>query len=165
MEKRKNPETEKALFAAGCFWEVEEAFRTVKGVIKTTVGYSGGDDKKYPNPTYEQVCSDKTGFAESTLVEFNPKEISYTELLKIFWKIHDPTQLNRQGPDTGTQYRTAIFYFNQKQKEEAEESKKEEQKKYKKKIVTEIVPAGIFHRAEEYHQHYLVNRGMKTCRI
>jgi peptide-methionine (S)-S-oxide reductase len=163
--KKENPKTEKALFAAGCFWEVEEAFRTVKGMVKTTVGYTGGNDKKYPNPTYEQVSSGKTGFAESCLIEFNPKEISYMKLLEIFWGIHNPTQLNRQGPDFGTQYRTAIFYFSPKQKKDAETSKKAEQKKYKDKIVTEIKKAGKFHRAEEYHQHYLINRGMKTCRI
>lgn len=158
-------EKNKAAFGEGCFWNTEEAFRAIKGVTKTTVGYMGGDEKKYPNPAYEQVCSDKTGFVEVCMVEFDSKKISYKKLLEIFWKTHDPTQMNRQGPDFGTQYKSAIFYYDSNQEEEAEKSKKEEQKKYKKKIATEIRKAGKFYRAEDYHQNYLMKKGLKTCRI
>lgn len=151
-----------ATFAAGCFWHVEEAFRTLKGVKKTTVGYIGGTMK---NPTYEAVCSDKTGHAEACQVEYDEKQISYKELLKAFWSCHNPTQKNRQGPDVGTQYRSAIFYHSEEQKKEAEQSLKEEQKKYDDKIATEIVKAGTFYPAEDYHQKYLMKRGLKTCGI
>ena len=161
----KSPRIEKAVFAAGCFWEVEEAFRCAKGVLKTLVGYTGGNDEKYPSPTYQQVCSGKTGFAEACFVEFNPEQISYMRLLEIFWRIHDPTQLNRQGADVGTQYRSVIFYLNPKQKREAEISRKREQMNYNDKIVTEIKKAGRFHRAEDYHQKYLLKRGIKSCAV
>lgn len=151
---------EKATFAAGCFWGVEEAFRKVKGVLNTIVGYMGGVMK---NPSYEDVCTDTTGHTEVVQLEFDPRKITYEDLLTVFWNIHDPTTLNRQGPDIGTQYRSAIFYYNEKQKAAAEKSKMQEQKKYKKNIVTEIVPAKEFYRAEEYHQRYLEKRGLRTC--
>ncbi|MFZ1970982.1 MAG: peptide-methionine (S)-S-oxide reductase MsrA [Candidatus Nanoarchaeia archaeon] len=166
MEKKKpKVKSEKAVFGAGCFWNTEEAFRTVKGVIKTTVGYMGGDSKKYPDPTYEQVSSDRTGFIEVCEIVFNPKDIPYGKILEIFWKIHNPTEWNRQGPDFGSQYKSAIFYYDPKQKAEAEKSMTKEQKKYRKKIVTEIRKVETFYRAEDYHQNYLMKRGLKTCRI
>ena len=154
--------TEKATFGAGCFWHVESAFRKVKGVLNTAAGYMGGALK---NPTYEEVCTDKTGHAEVVQVEYDSSKVSYEGLLDVFWKIHDPTQLNRQGPDTGTQYKTAIFYHNEKQKISAIASKEKLEKsgKYNKLIVTEIVPASTFYRAEEYHQRYLEKRGLKVC--
>lgn len=157
--------TEFATFGAGCFWGVEVTFRNTKGVLDTSVGYSGGATN---NPTYEQVCSDKTGHAEVVRVEFDPAIVSYEELLKVFWESHDPTELNRQGPDVGTQYRSAIFYHSQEQKEAAERSKKELQESGRygaKTIATSIEPTGAFWRAEEYHQQYLVKRGLATCRI
>jgi peptide-methionine (S)-S-oxide reductase len=153
---------EKATFGAGCFWHVEEAFREIKGVSKTEVGYMGGAMK---NPTYEDVCTDETGHAEVVQVEFDPKIVSYDKLLEAFWTIHDPTQKNRQGPDEGTQYRSAIFYHSEAQKKAAEKSLKEAQKKFKEKIATEITKAGTFYPAEEYHQKYLMKRGLKTCGI
>lgn len=149
-------------FGAGCFWHVEEDFRKVKGVIKTTVGYMGG---KFKNPTYENVCSDNTGHAEVCQVEFDPKIISYERLLNIFWKMHNPTQLNRQGFDIGNQYRSVIFYYNEKQKKLALKSKEKEQKKYDLEIVTKIVPAMTFYKAEGYHQKYLMKRNLKICPI
>jgi peptide-methionine (S)-S-oxide reductase len=154
--------TEKAIFAAGCFWGVEELFRTLPGVIETTVGYTGGTTK---NPSYEDVCSYSTGHAEAVEVEFDPKKISYEELLDVFWKGHDPTTFNRQGPDVGSQYRSAIFYLNESQKEAAEESKNELQKKtkYKDSIVTEITKASPFYNAEEYHQKYLLKNTGASC--
>ena len=144
---------EKAIFAAGCFWGVEAAFRKVKGVFSTRVGYIGGH---FDNPTYEDVCSHKTGHAEAVEIIYDPSIISYEELLKVFWKIHDPTTLNRQGWDFGTQYRSAIFYHNDEQKAEALASKEKMEKSgiYIKKIVTEIIPATKFYEAEEYHQQY-----------
>lgn len=154
--------TEKAVFGAGCFWHVEEEFRKVEGVVKTTVGYMGGSLK---NPSYEDVCTGKTGHVEVCLIEFNPEIVSYEKLLKVFWKIHDPTLLNRQGPDIGTQYRSVVFYYNEDQKKMAEESKKKEQKKYNKKIVTQIEKAGEFYKAKEYHQKYLLKKGLKSCSI
>ncbi len=150
----------KATFGAGCFWHVEEAFRNVPGVKKTIVGYMGGKTK---NPSYEDVCTDKTGHVEACMVEYDPKKISYGELLRIFWKIHDPTQINKQGLDIGTQYRSAIFYHDSEQKKLAEESLRKEQKKYQEKIATEITKAGKFYKAEEYHQKYLMKRGLKAC--
>lgn len=152
--------TSQATFGAGCFWHVEEAFREVKGVVKTAVGYMGGKAK---NPSYEEVCSDETGHAEVVHVEFDSKKVSYEQLLEIFWGCHNPTTPNRQGLDVGTQYRSVIFYHNEKQKVAAERSKESEQKKYKQKIVTKIAPAQEFYRAEEYHQQYLEKRGLKTC--
>ncbi len=151
----KKMETEKATFGAGCFWHIEEEFRKVKGVIRTTVGYMGGDIK---NPSYEQVCSNKTGHIEVCNVEFNPGITSYQNLLDIFWKIHDPTQRDRQGPDIGTQYKSVIFYHSEKQKSLAIKSKQEAQKRYKKDIMTEIRPVKEFYKAEEYHQKYIMKR-------
>ena len=143
-----------AIFGAGCFWGIEAQFRKLKGVISTRVGYTGGN---FPNPTYKDVCSHKTGHAEAVEVTFNPKIISYTDLLDVFWDIHDPTTLNRQGFDIGSQYRSAIFYLNEEQKKKAHNSRKrvEESKKYRNPIVTEIVPASEFWQAEEYHQQYV----------
>lgn len=143
----------KATFAAGCFWGIEEAFTHLPGVLETIVGYTGGYTK---DPTYENVCSHTTGHAEAVQVTFNPKKITYNELLNKFWEIHDPTTLNRQGPDIGSNYRSAIFYHNIEQKKQAEESKAELEKsgKYKDPIVTEITAAGPFYKAEEYHQKY-----------
>lgn len=150
----------KATFGAGCFWHVEEEFRKLKGVLNTAVGYMGGTMK---NPSYEDVCIDKTGHAEVVQIEFNPEKISYNDLLDVFWKIHDPTQLNKQGPDIGTQYRSVIFYHNQEQKKLAIASKEKQSKK--DEIVTEITKAGKFYKAEEYHQRYLEKQGLKSCRI
>jgi peptide-methionine (S)-S-oxide reductase len=146
-----------ATFGAGCFWGVEAAFQKIKGIIKTTVGYMGGNTI---NPTYEQVCSDKTGHVEVTQIEYNPTQIKYETLLEIFWKIHNPTQLNRQGADIGTQYKSVIFYHNELQKISAEKSKKKQQNEYKKKIVTEILPVIKFYPAEEYHQKYLQKKSI-----
>lgn len=154
--------TEKALFAAGCFWQVEAAFRMVPGVVATTVGYSGGHTE---NPTYEQVCTDKTGHAETVLVEYDPSKVSYEELLEVFWKSHDPTQVNRQGPDVGTQYRSAIFYLTPEQEAAAKASRDREQQRHSRPIATEITPASTFWKAEEYHQQYLEKRGLATCVI
>ncbi|VVB58357.1 Peptide methionine sulfoxide reductase MsrA [Candidatus Anstonella stagnisolia] len=153
---------EKACFAAGCFWGVQEVFDSLKGVKKTTVGYTGGSTK---NPTYGQVCSKTTGHAESVLVEFDPKEISYGKLLETFWGCHDPTTLNRQGPDVGSNYRSAIFFFGKKQGEEAKKSMQEEQKKHSGKIVTQVVPATEFYPAEEYHQKYYLKNGGASCHV
>jgi peptide-methionine (S)-S-oxide reductase len=157
-----NKNLEIATFAAGCFWGVQSLFDEVKGVVKTLVGYTGGHAK---NPTYEQVCSDKTGHAEAVQIEFDPDIVSYDNLLKIFWENHDPTTYHRQGSDVGSQYRSAIFYNNDKQKELAEKSKADldKSKKYKDKIVTEIIKAGEFYPAEEYHQKYSQKTGLKTC--
>jgi len=152
---------EKASFAAGCFWGVQAAFDKIKGVVKTTVGYTGGNLK---NPSYEDVCSNKTGHAEAILAEFNSKIVSYEKLLEIFWKIHDPTTLNKQGLDIGTQYRSAIFYFNDEQRILASNSKDKEGKKYKNKIVTQIVKAKEFYPAEDYHQKYYLTHKV-VCRI
>jgi peptide-methionine (S)-S-oxide reductase len=153
---------QKATFGAGCFWHVEEAFRYLKGVISTTVGYMGGTLK---NPTYEDVCTDKTGHAEVIEITYDPRKISYEDLLNVFWNIHDPTTKNRQGSDVGTQYRSVIFYHTLEQKIAAETSKKnlEQSKKYKKKIVTEVTIATIFYPAEEYHQRYLAKHGLAVC--
>lgn len=154
---------EKATFAEGCFWGVEDTFRKVNGVKDVTVGYTGGH---VPNATYEQVCSHSTGHAEAVEVLFDPAFVSYDELLHVFWTSHDPTQLNRQGPDVGDQYRSAIFYHSPEQKVAAEASKLELGKSTGAKIVTEISPAREFYRGEEYHQRYLEKRGMKGhCRI
>lgn len=146
-----NTKTETATFAAGCFWGVEEIFRKTKGVTSTMVGYTGG---KMKNPSYEDVCSDTTGHAEAVQIEFDPKKIPYEKLLDIFWQNHDPTQLNRQGPDIGTQYRSAVFYHNERQKKAAIKSREMLSGKYNKPIATEIVPAAGFYKAEEYHQKY-----------
>ncbi len=158
MKKEKKLET--ATFGAGCFWSVEETFRTLKGVASTAVGYMGGSLK---NPTYENVCSDETGHVEVVHVVFDASLISYSELLTIFWNCHDPTTLNRQGPDVGTQYKSVIFYYSEEQRKEALLSKGALQKKIIKKIVTEILPAPAFYPAEEYHQKYLMKKGVKVC--
>lgn len=154
--------SEQATFAAGCFWGVEAAFRNTPGVLETTVGYCGGHAH---NPTYEDVCSGHTAHAEAVQVRFDPAQVSYAQLLQVFWDNHDPTQMNRQGPDIGTQYRTAIFYHDPQQAAAARVSKAEEDKsgRHAKPIATEIVPATTFYRAEEYHQQYLEKRGMATC--
>lgn len=153
----------KALFGAGCFWGIELMFSKIHGVIKATSGYSGGNIK---NPTYEQVCSDSTGHAEVVQVEFDPSKVSYEKLLDIFWKNHNPTTLNSQGPDYGTQYRSAIFYYDDSQKKAAEKSKEEYQKVLgSKKIVTQIEKAKEFYAAEEYHQNYLKKHGRTSCHV
>jgi len=165
FSQKDNPTLQKAAFAAGCFWGVEAAFQQVKGVVSTAVGYMGG---KKENPTYEDVCTDKTGHAETLLIEYDPDTVTYDYLLDVFWSIHDPTTLNRQGPDVGSQYRSVIFYFTPEQERAALASKKklQDSKKYKKPIVTEIIPAGEFFKAEDYHQKYFEKRGMKpTCHI
>lgn len=155
---------EKATFGAGCFWGVEAAFRQVKGVTATTVGYAGGTTE---NPTYGDVCSGRTGHAEVVEVEFDPAVVSYDELLKVFWENHDPTTLNRQGPDVGEQYRSAIFYHTPEQEQAARASKAalEQSGTYRRAIVTEITPAPAFYRAEEYHQQYFEKRGISHCHI
>jgi peptide-methionine (S)-S-oxide reductase len=155
---------EKATFAAGCFWGVEAAFRQVPGVLDAAVGYSGGG---FPDPTYEDVCTGRTGHAESVEVEFDPARVSYDQLLDVFWENHDPTTKNRQGPDVGTQYRSAIFFHNPAQEKAALESKSrlEASGRYRRPIVTEIAPAQQFWRAEDYHQRYLEKRGLAHCKI
>ena len=152
--------TETAVFAGGCFWGTEYAFRKIPGVLKTTVGYTGGHT---PEPTYEQVCSHTTGHAEAVQVEFDPAKISYGALLEAFWAMHDPTTLNRQGPDVGDQYRSAIFYNSPEQEKEATALKEKlgRSGKFKRPIVTEIAPAQEFYEAEDYHQQYFEKRGMK----
>ncbi len=148
----------KATFGAGCFWHVEDLLGKTKGVTSTKVGYIGG---QLPNPTYEEVCTDKTGHAEAVEIEYNPDQISFEELLDVFWNNHDPTTMNRQGPDVGNQYRSAIFYHDDKQKEIAKKSKQalDESKQHKNPIVTQIVPAPTFYTAEEYHQKYFKKHG------
>jgi len=154
---------EKATFAAGCFWGVESAFCQVDGVISTQVGYSGGHKE---NPTYEEVCTDKTGHAESVQIEFDSDKVSYDKLLELFWNIHDPTTLNRQGPDVGSQYRSIIFYHNEEQKNKALDYKQKFEKsgRFSKKIVTEIIAESKFYRAEEYHQKYFQKHGIVRCK-
>lgn len=151
---------EKATFGAGCFWGVEEAFRNLSGVVETTVGYAGGITEE---PDYESVCTDRTGHAEVVEVAFDPEEISYDTLLDTFWNIHDPTTLNRQGPDVGTQYRSVIFTHSQEQKDAAKASKQRAQSRFSRPIVTHILPAPTFWPAEEYHQKYLLKRGYGSC--
>ena len=154
----------KASFAAGCFWGVEAAFRQVEGVLETAVGYSGG---RTENPTYESVCSGRTGHAETVEVEYDPAKVKYDQLLDVFWENHDPTTLNRQGPDVGEQYRSAIFFQTPEQEAAAIASKENREKsgRYKRPIVTEIKPASTFYRAEGYHQRYLEKHGLAHCRI
>jgi peptide-methionine (S)-S-oxide reductase len=156
--------TEKATFGAGCFWGVEETFRNLKGVLSTAVGYAGGTRE---NPTYEDVCTDKTGHAEVVAVEFDPSQITYNELLDVFWSNHNPTTLNRQGPDVGTQYRSVIFYHSPEQKSAAEASRKkiDLSGRFGRPVVTQIESAPQFWRAEEYHQRYLQKRGKSHCAI
>ena len=154
--------TEKATFAAGCFWGVEVDFRNTPGVTAARVGYTGGHTE---SPTYKDVCSGKTGHAEAVEVTFDPSEISYADLVDRFWSLHDPTQVNRQGWDVGTQYRSAIFTHSPEQAEAAAESKARAMERFRRPIATEIVPATMFWPAEEYHQQYLVKNGRATCRI
>jgi len=151
---------EKATLGAGCFWGVEATYRRLAGVKSTAVGYMGG---KLKNPTYKDVCTDSTGHAEVLEVTFDPAVISYHDILEVFWDNHNPTTLNRQGPDVGTQYRSAIFYHSPEQKAEAEKSRDAAQARFPKPIVTEISPATDFWRAEEYHQQYLEKRGLSQC--
>lgn len=155
-------EFQKATFGAGCFWGVEAAFREVKGVVSTAVGYMGGDRD---NPSYQEVCTGATGHTEVVEVIFNPEEVSYNDLLYIFWTIHDPTTLNRQGPDIGVQYRSVIFYHDQEQKELAEKMRDKLQKSniHPRDIVTAIEPAQTFWKAEEYHQQYFKKTGRRSC--
>lgn len=150
--------TQRALFALGCFWKPEYEFRRMflgKGLIESKVGYCGGDDQKYPNPSYETVCTGQTGHAETVKLVYDPQQVTYKQLLDKFWELHDPTQVNRQGLDQGTQYRSVIFYDNEEQKELAEKSKEEMQKQFTRPIATQIQPAQPFYEAEEYHQQYL----------
>lgn len=153
---------EKATFGAGCFWGVEAAFRQVNGVTATTVGYEGG---AFNNPSYRDVCTDRTGHAEVVQVEYDPAQVSYDQLLEVFWNNHDPTARNRQGPDVGTQYRSVIFYHTPEQEKAAMASKQRQQQsgRYKRPVVTEILPAMTFWRAEDYHQQYLEKRGLLSC--
>jgi peptide-methionine (S)-S-oxide reductase len=153
-----------ATFGAGCFWGIEAAFRQIPGVIDAVVGYSGG---KTENPTYKDVCTDTTGHAEVVQVTFDPEKLSYDKLLEAFWAMHDPTQVNRQGPDFGKQYRSAIFFHSPEQQAKALASKKalDASKKFRTPIATEITAAGPFWRAEEYHQRYLEKRGAASCHI
>ena len=154
--------SEKATFAAGCFWGVEETFRQLKGVTSTMVGYIGGHTE---NPTYQDVCTDTTGHAEAVQVEYDPAQVSYDDLLDVFWANHDPTQLNRQGPDFGKQYRTAIFFHSPGQERLAKESKERltQEHRFSRPIMTQIVPATTFWPAEDYHQQYLAKRGQRVC--
>jgi len=155
---------EKATFGAGCFWGVEESFRQLPGVAETEVGYLGGQTQ---NPSYKDVCTDETGHAEVVQVTYDPAKISYDQLLEAFWSAHDPTTLNRQGPDVGTQYRSAIFFHSPEQERLARASKEKAQAsgKFRRPVVTEITPASTFYRAEEYHQKYLAKRGVSHCHI
>jgi peptide-methionine (S)-S-oxide reductase len=154
--------TEIATFGAGCFWGIEAAFRRVPGVVDAVVGYSGGE---VANPTYKDVCTDETGHAEVVQVTFDPAKLSYEKLLDAFWAMHDPTQVNRQGPDSGSQYRTAIFFHSLEQEAAAKKSKAAlaASGKFRRPIATEITQAGTFYRAEEYHQRYLEKRGAASC--
>jgi len=156
--------TQKATFGAGCFWGVEATFRQTPGVVATAVGYAGG---KIENPTYKEVCSDQTGHAEVVEVEYDPSRVSYEDLLNIFWENHDPTQLNRQGPDVGSQYRSVIFFHSPEQAATARTSKEQVDAsgRFRSPIVTEIVEAPTFYAAEDYHQQYLEKRGLAHCSI
>ncbi len=152
------------MFGAGCFWGVETTFRNINGVTEAAVGYAGGQTE---NPTYEQVCRENTGHAEVVEVEFDPEKVSYQQLLEVFWTNHDPTTLNRQGPDVGSQYRSVVFYHTPEQKAAAEEAKiaLNESGRFSRPIVTSIEAAPKFYRAEEYHQRYLEKRGLAHCAI
>jgi peptide-methionine (S)-S-oxide reductase len=156
--------SEIATFGAGCFWGVEAAFRRISGVLDAAVGYSGGHTQ---NPTYKDVCTDGTGHAEVVQVTYDPAKVTYEQLLDAFWQEHDPTQVNRQGPDFGTQYRSAIFFHSPEQEAAAKKSKAalDASGKFRRPIATEITPAGPFYRAEEYHQRYLEKRGAASCHI
>jgi peptide methionine sulfoxide reductase msrA/msrB len=163
-EKQTAPKTAKAAFAAGCFWGSQEDFEKVPGVISTTVGYMGG---KLAHPTYEDVCTDQTGHAETVLVEYDPTKVTYDQLLEVFWSHHDPTTLNRQGPDEGTQYRSVAFYYSPEQQKAALTSiaKLTADHRFSRPIVTQVVAATDFWKAEEYHQHYLDKNGLSSCRF
>jgi peptide-methionine (S)-S-oxide reductase len=150
----------KATFGAGCFWGVEAAFRQTEGVTRTRVGYAGG---RLENPTYEDVCSHTTGHAEVVEVTYDDQQVSYDDLLDVFWRKHDPTQLNRQGWDIGDQYRSVVFFHDEEQRAAAERSKEREQAQYRKPIVTQVEPAPTLYEAEDYHQQYLEKRGRSTC--
>jgi peptide-methionine (S)-S-oxide reductase len=154
----------KAIFAAGCFWGVEATFRQLPGVISTRVGYTGGQTS---NPTYKEVCTDRTGHAEAVEVTYDPAKLAYEKLLEVFWENHDPTQVNRQGPDYGSQYRTAIFFTTPEQETAARASKEalEKSHRFSKPIATQIVPAVTFYEAEDYHQQYLEKKGLASCHI
>jgi len=154
----------KATFAAGCFWGVEATFRQLPGVISTRVGYTGGNTA---NPSYKEVCTDRTGHAEAVEIEYDPAKLSYDKLLEVFWENHDPTQLNRQGPDWGTQYRSAIFFHTPEQEAAAKaaKAKLEKSHRFSKPVVTQIVPAVTFFEAEDYHQQYLEKKGLASCHI
>jgi peptide-methionine (S)-S-oxide reductase len=156
--------TETATFAAGCFWGVEVTFRDVDGVVDATVGYTGGSTD---NPTYKQVCTDGTGHAEAVELAFDPERVSYDELLEVFWQSHDPTQVDRQGPDYGSQYRSAVFFHSPEQEEAARKSKEalDASGRLGRPVATEITPAATFWPAEEYHQRYLEKRGQASCKI
>ena len=156
--------SEKATFGAGCFWSVESAFREISGVLDAAAGYEGGHTE---NPTYKDVCTDTTGHTEVVEIDFDPATVSYSQLLDAFWRLHDPTQVNRQGPDVGKQYRSIIFYHSQEQQRIAKESKEKRDAsgKFRKPIATAIEPAQTFYRAEEYHQQYLAKRGLRHCHV
>jgi peptide-methionine (S)-S-oxide reductase len=162
--KTETPMLAQATFAAGCFWGVEDSFQQLKGVVNTKVGYTGGETE---NPTYDMVCTGKTGHVEAVEILYDPSEISYIDLLELFWNIHDPTTRDRQGPDIGSQYCSVIFYHNENQKKLAHASKMELQKSgnYDKKIVTEIISAKVFYPAEEYHQSYFKKHGKTSCSV
>lgn len=152
--------TEQAIFAAGCFWGVEASFLKLEGVVDAESGYTGGETR---NPSYKQVCTGGTGHAEGVRVTFDPDTITYDQLLEAFWDMHNPTTLNRQGPDVGTQYRSAIFYLDEDQKKAAERSKEDAQRRFDRPIVTQIADASEFFRAEEYHQRYYEKNGIAHC--
>ena len=154
--------SEQATFAAGCFWQVEIDFANTPGVLSTEVGYTGGSTD---SPSYEEVCTGRTGHAEAVHLTFDPDQVSYEELLKIFFDLHDPTQLDRQGPDVGHQYRSSIFFHTAEQERAAIAAKERVGTEYRSEVVTQIVPAERFWPAEDYHQRYLEKRGLATCRI
>lgn len=157
-------QTQVATFGAGCFWGIEEVFRKLEGVVETQVGYCGGN---IPDPSYESVCTGNTGHAEVVQIKFDEQKVSYQRLLEIFWANHNPTMLNRQGPDVGTQYRSVVFYHNQDQQKHAEQTKAQLQNKgiFSKPIVTEVTAASTFYLAEEYHQKYLFRKGLSSCSV
>ncbi len=164
MENSNGKHLETATFGAGCFWGVEETFKNIPGVTSTAVGYLGGT---YDNPSYKDVCTGRTGHAEVVQLQYDPSVVSYDTLLNTFWQNHNPTTLNRQGPDVGTQYRSAIFFHTPEQEREARASKDEQNRSghFRKEIVTEITPASTFYQAEEYHQRYLEKRGLGACHV
>jgi peptide-methionine (S)-S-oxide reductase len=154
--------TQTATFAAGCFWGVEADFRDIPGVLDAQAGYTGGTT---PDPSYRAVCTGTTGHAEAVRVTFDADQVSYVTLVDAFWALHDPTQLNRQGPDVGTQYRSAVFYHDEAQRAAAEASKARAQTRFARPIVTQVLPEQAFFRAEDYHQRYLEKQGLRSCRI